>query len=160
MLSKCANATTGLVPDWCNQSGTPVTHGGSGANNGTTYYYDACRTPFRIALDACWNNEPRAVSYLAKLSTFFNGIGASYVSDGYDLSGTQTSKNLGIAAFIGPAGASGMPGKIDPFLRDAYAKVAATGKTGTSSAYNYYNGSWAVLSLMLMTGNFVNLAGL
>ncbi len=153
MLTKCANPTTGLVPDWCQQSGTP-------SSRGMNYSYDACRTPFRIALDACWNNEPRAVSYLANVSAFFANIGGSYISDGYALSGTQTSKYLGVASFIGPAGASAMPGKVDQLLRETYGKVATIGKTGTSSAYNYYNGSWAVLSLMLMTGNFVNLAGL
>jgi endo-1,4-beta-D-glucanase Y len=154
MLNKCANATTGLVPDWCVQSS------GAPSSRGMNYSYDACRTPFRIALDACWNNEARAVSYLAKVSTFFNGIGASYITDGYSLSGTKTSTYLGNAAFIGPAGASAMPGKLDQFLRDAYGKVISIGKTGTSSAYNYYNGSWAVLSAMFMTGNLANLAGL
>jgi hypothetical protein len=153
MLNKCANTTTGLVPDWCVQSS------GAPSSRGMNYSYDACRTPFRIALDACWNNESRAVSYLAKVSAFFNPMSAM-ISDGYSVTGTQTSKNLGIASFNGPAGASAMPGKLDQLLRDTYAKIAAVGRTGTSSAYNYYNGSWAVLSMMLLTGNFVNLAGL
>jgi len=150
VLSKCANTTTGLVPDWCNASSGAV------ARN-TSYGYDAARTPFRIALDACWNNDTRAVSYLTKVGGFFNTLGASNIRDGFSLTGTVTGMYPGIAAFVGPAGVSGMPGKLDTLMRNTYATVTAVVKTGTSSAYNYYNASWGVLSIMLMTGNFVNL---
>jgi endo-1,4-beta-D-glucanase Y len=153
LLNKCANATTGLVPDWCDQSGT--------ANSrGPTYGYDAARTPFRVALDACWNNDSRAVTFLMKLGTFFNA--QSNVLDGYNLDGTTASGNHypGQAAFVGPAGASGMPANIAQLIRNSYGSVIAITKTGTSSAYNYYNASWGVLTEMLMTGNFINLAAL
>jgi hypothetical protein len=30
------------------------------SSRGSRWYYDATRTPFRIAQNACWNNEPRA----------------------------------------------------------------------------------------------------
>jgi endo-1,4-beta-D-glucanase Y len=152
-LNKCANGTTGLVADWCTQSG-------GASNRGMTYSYDAARTPFRVALDACWNNESRAVTFLAKMGTFFNA--QTNVVDGYNLDGTPASgmRYPGQAAFVGPAGAAGMPANLAQLLRNSYASVTAVTKTGTSSAFNYYNGSWGVLSAMLMTGNFVNLAGL
>ena len=54
LLELCAHDTTGLVPDWC-------TTGGSAARN-SRYGYDAARTPWRIAQDACWYNEARAKS--------------------------------------------------------------------------------------------------
>jgi hypothetical protein len=125
-----------------------------------TYGYDAARTPFRIALDACWNSDSRAVTYLAKVSTFFNG--QSTIVDGYNLDGTQSSGNRypGQSAFVGPAGASGMPANVAQLIRNSYGSVIAITKAGTSSAYNYYNASWGVLTEMLMTGNFVNLAAL
>ena len=154
MLNKCANATTGLVPDWCVQSS------GAASSRGANYSYDAARTPFRIALDACWNNEARAVAYLGKVSAFFDGLGAVNIVDGYAPSGTVTGQYPAIAAFVGPAGTSGMPSNKAQLMRDAYSRVAAITKTGTSSAYNYYNGSWGLLSIMLMTGNLVNLAAL
>jgi endo-1,4-beta-D-glucanase Y len=47
ILAKAAHPTTGLVPDWCDASG--------GVQRNSRYSYDACRTPFRIAMDACWN---------------------------------------------------------------------------------------------------------
>jgi endo-1,4-beta-D-glucanase Y len=154
MLNKCANATTGLVPDWCVQSS------GAPSSRGTTYSYDAARTPFRVALDACWNGDSRATALLMKMGTFFNG--QTNVVDGYNLDGTPASgmRYPGQAAFVGPAGAAGMPANLAQLIRNSYASVTAVTKTGTSSAYNYYNGSWGVLTAMLMTGNFVNLTSL
>jgi endo-1,4-beta-D-glucanase Y len=160
MLNKCANASTGLVPDWCVQSsGAPSTSRGA---TGATYGYDAARTPFRIALDACWNADTRAVTYLAKVGAFFNGVTAPSIVDGYNLDGTQAAgmRYPAIAAFVGPAGVSGMPAKLDQLMRSAYGRVIGVTDTGTSSAYNYYNASWGILTEMLMTGNFVNLAAL
>ncbi|HXU00508.1 MAG TPA: glycosyl hydrolase family 8 [Polyangia bacterium] len=150
MLNRCANATTGLVADWCTQQG-----GTSGRSNPPRYYYDAARTPFRIAQDACWNNDSRAVTYLAKVAAFFNGLGPTGIRDGYNLDGTSPGANAGIMVFEGPVGVGMMPSKATyaSFLLQNYTRVAVTSKSGTSSAYNYYNGAWGVLTLMMMTGN-------
>jgi hypothetical protein len=58
-------------------------------------------------------------------------------------------------SFEGPAATSAMPSGTTyaNFMFQLYTRVAVTAKGGTSSAYNYYNGSWGVLTLMLMTGN-------
>lgn len=37
--------------------------------------------------------------------------------------------------------------------RAGHQRTAVVAKAGTSSSYNYYNGSWALMTLMLMTGN-------
>ena len=146
-LNACANPTTGLVPDWCSSSNM--------AARGSRYYYDATRTPFRIAQDACWNNEARAKTYLAKVAAFFNGIGPTQIKDGYNLDGTNPSTNSAVMSFEGPAATSAMPSgtQYANFMLQLYTRVAVTAKGGTSSAYNYYNGSWGVLTLLLMTGN-------
>jgi endo-1,4-beta-D-glucanase Y len=147
-LNACANGTTGLVPDWCTQSGGT-------SSRGSRYYYDATRTPFRIAQDACWNNEPRAVQYLAKVAAFFNGIGPSNIKDGYNTDGTNPGTNGAVMSFEGPAATSAMPSGATyaNFMFQLYTRVGVTVKGGTSSAYNYYNGSWGLMTLMLMTGN-------
>ena len=148
LLNKCANPKTGLVPDWCNADGV--------AQRSSHYSYDACRTPWRIALDACWNAEPRAQTYLARLSAFFGKIGAASIKDGYGLDGTP----LGAAnalAFVGPAGASALPGPASTLTRDAYTRVKAVSRLAAGSGYDYYDASWGVLSLLLMTGNFADL---
>jgi endo-1,4-beta-D-glucanase Y len=148
LLDKCANAKTGLVPDWCNAAGA--------AQRSSHYSYDACRTPWRIAVDACWNGEARAVAYLGRVSAFFGKVGAANIKDGYGLDGTP----LGAAnalAFVGPAGAGALAGPASPLTRDAYTRVKAVSRLAAGSGYDYYNASWGVLSLLLMTGNLADL---
>jgi endo-1,4-beta-D-glucanase Y len=136
------NASNGLVPDWCTSTGTPE----------GTYTYDACRTPFRIALDACLFNEPRAVSYLGKTSSFFSGVGAANIKDGYALTGTPSGTSLKLA-FLGPAAVGSMTqSSPSQLLNDGYRGMA----TLTPVENTYYNAAWGVLSLLMMTGNFLD----
>jgi endo-1,4-beta-D-glucanase Y len=143
ILGMVANATTGLVPDW------------SAGRTAPNYTYDATRTPYRIALDACWSGDPRAISFSEKISAFFMGVGVANIVDGYQLNGTPSGmyKN---STFIGPAGASGMPANRTQLVADAYARVASDARAAST---NYYDRSWALFTVLLMTGNFVNLAG-
>ena len=141
-LSAAANTTTGLVPDW------------STGSRGRTYTYDAARTPFRIALDACWHGEARASAYAQKVGAFFAGVGVASIKDGYTLDGQATGQYSN-STFIGPAGVAGMAANQTKLVMDAYTKVATDSTDGTES---YYNLSWALFSTLMMTGNFVNLA--
>jgi len=148
-----ANSSNGLVPAWCHSEGPP---NGACPTGATNYQYDSCRTPFRIALDWCWFGETRAQAYLAKTSAFFSGIGVANIADGYALSGTPQPANPGksSAAFVGPAGAGAMSdATYQSFVDGAYSAVA----TRTLLAGGqYYEESWTVMSLLMMTGNFLN----
>ena len=75
-----------------------------------TYAYDACRTPWRIAMDYCFNGEARAKTYLDKIGPFFNGMGAANIGDKYNTTGGAPVSNNHNMAFIGPAGVAGMAG--------------------------------------------------
>ena len=142
ILAMVQNTTNGLVPDW---SAGPATN--------TSYGYDATRTPYRVALDACWSNDPRAKAFSQKIGGFFAGIGAANIVDGYSVTtGMPTSTNKN-STFVGPAGAAGMAANQPQLVADAYARVAADAKAANES---YYNRSWALFTVMLMTGNFVN----
>ncbi len=155
------NASNGLVPGWCDDS----TPGQCPAASGQpfTYQYDACRTPFRIGLDWCWNGEGRAQSYLAKINSFFGGIGAANIVDGYALNGTPqpatSAPNGGGAVplsdpFVGPAAVGAMSGSAyRSLLNDGYGLLA---KSHPYAGGEYYASSWRVLSLLMMTGNFVD----
>jgi endo-1,4-beta-D-glucanase Y len=148
LLGKCANAKTGLVPDWCNGDGAP--------QRNSHYSYDACRTPWRIAVDACWNAEPRAQAFLTRESAFFQKVGAANIKDGYGLDGTPLGA-ANVLAFVGPAGAGALPGPASTLTRDAYTRVKAVSRLAAGSGYDYYDASWGLLTLMLMTGNFADL---
>jgi endo-1,4-beta-D-glucanase Y len=148
------NATNGLVPAWSTPAGVPQSPNGVLPTN---FQLDSCRTPFRLGQDYCWNNEPRAKSYLAKISAFYQQIGASHIVNGYNLDGTPNPTNSTVnqsAAFVGPAGVGAMSDPMFAMLRDqAYAGVATLGELDGST---YYTESWTALSLVMMNGGYWN----
>jgi endo-1,4-beta-D-glucanase Y len=151
------NRENGLVPAWCDASGTPV-EAFPGAM--TNYQYDSARLPFRLGQDWAYHQEPRARSYLARISSFFANIGADHIVDGYTLSGEPApdpraqTPNPGSAVFVGSAAVGAMhDARYRTFVDAAYRRV----NTGELLARSrYYNQCWTVLSLLMMSGNFVN----
>jgi endo-1,4-beta-D-glucanase Y len=149
ILANTAGAN-GLVPDWTTNAS--VVNTGflmNGMFDNSTYGYDAARTPWRIAMDWCFNGEPRAHAYLMKVGAFFNGVGATNIGDGYALNGSQKTNNKNMA-FIGPAGVSGMAGF--PALLDGAFNYGASGQGDQS----YYPSSLRMISMLMMSGNFVD----
>ncbi len=150
LTSANGNATNGLVPAWTNDSAVP-TPAFPGAP--TNYQYDAVRTPFRIGMDYCDFGEPRAKAYLAKVATFFSGIGAANIVDGYELNGTPKAENPSSqsALFVGAAGVAAMSDvTYKSFLNDTYGLL--TTKEMLPPSY-YFNLSWDVFSQLMMSGN-------
>lgn len=153
------NAANGLVPGWCNDAnGAPCT---AASGEPFNYQYDACRTPFRIGLDWCWNGETRAKSYLAQISSFFLGVGAKNIVDGYALSGapqaatTLSDGGVPLAApFVGPAGVGAMSSSAYQQLLDDSYGLVATDQLFVGG--EYYASSWTVMSLLMMTGSFLD----
>ena len=79
-----------LVPDWSNPDGS---------DNGSQYWYDACRAPWRVSVDYAWTGDTRAKTFMQNVSTWVlaNGglpkaaqqqnsafIGAFVLASGYD----------------------------------------------------------------------------
>jgi endo-1,4-beta-D-glucanase Y len=141
-----AGPSNGLVP---NSSDT----GNLTATNGT-YGYNACRWPWRIAMDYCFNGEPRAKAFLDKMGPFFNGIGGGNVVDGYNVTtgappGNAVNHNM---AFIGPAGIVGMAG-WQTLLDGAF----AFGANGAGDS-QYFTNSLRVVTMLMMSGNLLDYA--
>jgi hypothetical protein len=148
------NTQNGLVPAWSTPAGVPMTP--PGTSMPLYHQLDSCRTPFRLGEDFCWNAEPRALTYLQKITGFYSGVGAANLVDGYDLDGTPhpqfvTAGGPRAASFVGPAGVGAMAtGTTYTQLRDdAYAGVATLTQLAGST---YYQESWTALSLQMMTG--------
>jgi len=135
------SGNNGLVPDTTNEQYALLGN----------YGYDACRTPWRIAMDYCFNNEPRAKTYLMKIGPFFSGVGAANIGDGYAPSGSQTSGNKNMA-FIGPAGVAGMAGYQT--LLDGAFNFGANNPGGGNAAY--FPQSLRVVTMLMMSGNFLD----
>jgi len=146
------NQSNGLVPAWSTPAGVPM--GRPGTSDPTYHQLDSCRTPFRLAQDYCWNNEPMAADYLKKISAFYQTKGAYNLVDGYNLDGSEHPGSASVgnqaAAFVGPAAVGAMSSPDFAMLRDqGYADVATDMLFAGSQ---YYQESWTVLSLIMMTG--------
>jgi endo-1,4-beta-D-glucanase Y len=151
------NADNGLVPAWCDASGTPVE---AFAGAMTNYQTDSARLPFRLGQDWAYHQEPRAHAYLAKVSAFFAGIGAERIGDGYTLAGEPApdprtaQPNPGSAVFVGCAAVGAQHDATHQAFVDAAYQRVRTGKLLARS--RYYNHCWTVLSLLMLTGNLVS----
>jgi endo-1,4-beta-D-glucanase Y len=163
--SSNGNADNGLVPAWSDLSGKPNAgaFGATGGTAPTNYQYDSCRVPFRIGLDYCWTGESNAQAYVAKSSKFFATTvgGATKIVDGYALNGDPQAQyqkdakaQIQSAAFVGPAGVGAMSSSTyQSFVNDAYGVLI---KGDAIVGGTYYDESWMVLSLLMMTANFLD----
>jgi endo-1,4-beta-D-glucanase Y len=161
-----ATGNLGLVPNWTNSNGSGVNGPGNDATVDPHFGYDACRTPFRIALDYCENGEPRAKAYLDKIVAFFAAQQAT-LRDGYTVTGADPSGTLGDygagMSIFGPGAVAAMGSTAagqNTFLRYAQ-EILEQGTTGSTmprpGVFTYYHGSWGVLALLTTSGNFWNM---
>lgn len=149
ILRKAAHPRTGLVPDWCRADGSPA----QGREGNYYYYWDAARTPWRIALDYLWYGSEEAKAFCAKIAQFADSIGAPNLANGYYLDG-KPMRNDATSVFIGAFGIAGMAAgpAYQQFCDTAYRLNVAT---VPPMERNYYNWSLRTLTLLVQTGNFL-----
>jgi len=150
VLFKSMNKTTGLVPDWCKADGsTPAAGVSWSKDNGTTYNYDAARTPWRIGLDVLWFGDNRGHEYCNTIASFIKKTGISSVKDSYHLNGEPKGSNHS-STFIGPfgVGVMGSNASYQTTLDDCY------NENVKKKNNNYFNDTLRVLTLMAQCGVF------
>lgn len=152
ILNNGAHATTGLVPDWQSYDGDPGGDPPSGRDD--WYHYDACRTPWRMALDYIWNGNSTANTWCDKISAFANGIGASSIVDGYELDGDpHQDAQYNNSPFVGGFAVGGMC--YSQTMVDNFASRLLY-LDGVGWDDQYYNLSLRCLYSLVLTGNFWN----
>jgi endoglucanase len=132
LLAALQAAQSGLVPDWSNATGTPSSTGNEGK-----YGPDASRTPWRVATDYAWFNEPKA-------ATFLNNL-ASYV----DANGGVARLFVPNSAFRGGLAMSALPAaatKAQEYT-DAWLQTAVDDNT-------YFPGTLRPLYMLLLANKF------
>lgn len=157
---KNGNVDNGLVSAWSNAKGEPVI---AFPGAPTHYQTDSARMPFRIGQHYCWTGDQRAKRYLDKVNRFFTGIGATRLTDGYDLNGTprpeaapaMTSRSAVVVA--GAAVAAMADGAHPEFVDTSYDLVKSLELTVRST---YYQLSWSAMSMAFMTGNYFDLTSI
>jgi endo-1,4-beta-D-glucanase Y len=143
ILNAAAHPKTGLVPDWQSVSGIP-----GGKSDRTPYFrYDACRVPWRIALDYLWNGNPHAKEWCTKVSGWANTIGPANIKDGYNLDGTENSQGYHNSAFVGGFAVAAMCNS------QAAADTFGT-EMGRLDDTHWFSLSTRSLYLLSITGNF------
>ncbi len=167
-----ADAGTGLFPDWCDTS--------SGACVRTTlcsemgpqsfnFYYDAVRVPWRMAMAYSWFQDTKALTIADQIATFFNSkFYADNIYDGYTITGGPWAASLadpGSTAnggvdhspvFYAMIAASTLPYGDSAYASDFCTKVISSW-TDPGSTYHYFGNTLRLLSLLYLSGAFINL---
>ncbi|MDR0304249.1 MAG: hypothetical protein LBH98_05720 [Chitinispirillales bacterium] len=153
LLAQCSNQTTGLIPDFV--TGSPAKPDPNAIEeNGDKYSYNACRDPWRLALDYAHHGTESAKNQINKISAWLRGSNGAKgdpnnIKAGYNLNGSAF-ENYEDIIFTAPF-ASGMI--ADPanqnFLNSTYNKIRSV---------NNYNDEYAtalqLLSVLLISGNW------
>lgn len=142
----------GLVPAWCLEDGSPVAPFPGAPLH---HQYDSARTPYRLGQDLLWHGDARAGAYLEVAIPFLASKGVHGIVDGYLLDGSECPDPdsrfpARSAVFTGCAAVGALTAPaFAPFVTETAAALA-TGTWTTRSLY--YNLSWSVLCLAMMSG--------
>ncbi len=117
-----------LVPDWS---------GPDGSDNGSEYSYDACRAPFRVAVDYGWSGDTRAKTFMQNIS--------SWVDENGGLPNAAQARN---SAFVG---AFALAGGYEQGKFDGYMNAWRSAKLNDAP---YFQGTLRVLYLLVAAGKF------
>ena len=132
LLDQYQTAMNALVPEWGFSDGTVESN---------TYDYNACRTPWRIAMDFMWYCTPEAKTVLEKFSKFVDGKG-----------GVTKTGYANNSAFVGGFADSGVAisqAKIDAYVKDW---MGAAGMDDQP----YFQGTLRPLYLLVAGGQFLS----
>lgn len=117
-----------LVPDWSGPDGSDI---------GSKYWYDACRTPWRVAVDYAWTGDTRAKTFLQNMSSWLDKNG-----------GLPQAAQQQNSAFVGAYALTGVyeQGKFDGYM--SHWLAASLDDTP------YYQGTLRLLYLLFAAGKF------
>jgi endo-1,4-beta-D-glucanase Y len=169
------SGSNGLIPAWCGNSCTIAAS--NGGSNDFDYQYDSHRIPMRIGLDYCFNGTAEAKIYADLTTKFFAGLGKAglgigQIADMYAPTGSRVgSTSANSASVLGTAAVGAMATGEQTFLNDAYQTVFDLATRGTMAprlyqdptpspnpqpTYSYYNATVGMLTLLILTGNFMH----
>lgn len=150
-----------LVPNWSQYNGQIQRVPWHGETS-DYFGWDGGRFAWRIAVDNYWYGDSRADATLNKIGGFFSSVGMGSVGSEYRLNGTAV--NAYRTPYFLSMAASAIWGATEPIptnCGDASGNLISTPQQAYDtilniSPENYYNDSWRLLTMMLMTGYFAN----
>ncbi len=147
----------GLFPDWCRVDAAGRIAPAPGRD--TLFGWEAVRVPFRVALDALWFKEPRAVALLKdKFLPFFKGRWQAQgrLAAVYNFDGSPAVDYESPVLYAGVLAGALAAGDRD-FARQMALKILSFYREDGPRAYfeapdHYYANNWAWLGLALYAG--------
>ena len=148
----------GLVPDFiCHTDKSPVPAKAKylESKHDGAYSYNACRVPFRVALDFLVSGEPKSREALAKLNQWIQqktGGDPAKIAAGYTLSGKEIDKENQMC-FVAPFAVSAMVSTDNQAWLDS---LSAFVIHSTKDDSTYYDSTIKLLCLVALSGNWWN----
>jgi endo-1,4-beta-D-glucanase Y len=147
---------TGLLPDFVTNTTTsprPAAGEVLESPNDGSYWWNACRDPWRIGQDAVTSGDSRSTAAVRKLNTWIKqaaGGNPNNIGTGYRLSGAKI-ENDSAPAFWAPFTVAAMADPASQAWLDAlWTKLAATG-VGTDG---YFSASIQLQVMIVASGNY------
>jgi endo-1,4-beta-D-glucanase Y len=152
-----ASSCAGFVSNWNTYDAAPQEVPWQGTSS-RYWGWDAARFAWRLAVDAYWYNDARALESLQPIADFFGSVGMNNIRAEYRLNGSpvnsysdvffQVHAGAAIWAVDSPApsncGQAG--GTVRSDADDAYRYILNNDRN------TYYSDSWRLLGLMLLNG--------
>jgi endo-1,4-beta-D-glucanase Y len=149
-------ASTGLLPDFVvTTNTTPKPAPGEvleGPNDGK-YYWNSCRTPWRIGADAVTGGSSASQTSARKLNTWIKsktGGNPNSIADGYSLGGTAIDSGND-ACFVAPFAVAAMTDPGSQAWLDALWSHMVNTSFGSTE---YYNASVQLQVMIVASGNY------
>ncbi len=149
--------TTGLLPDFVHRldsSPAPApTHYLESVFDGH-YYWNACRTPWRIGLDYLLHGDPRSREASRKITTWVRvrtGDSAAAIRAGYRLNGNPIVTGYGSMAFTAPFAVAAMTdSSFQPWLNSLWDEMVHA----EFNDEEYYANTLRLLAMITVSGNW------
>ncbi|MDT8898478.1 glycosyl hydrolase family 8 [Thermanaerothrix sp. 4228-RoL] len=143
---KAAHPQTGLMPDYANFDGSPVSD-----PEHENFRFDAWRTLANVAVDYAWFGvDPWQIEQSNRVLDFLTSHGIHTFPNQYTLDGIPLSSehSTGLVAMAAVAGMIANPQKGEPFIEALWNADIPTGK------WRYYDGMLYLLALLHVSGSF------
>ncbi len=169
VLKKVPQYNKGQAPNWCSRNGSHASKGIG--ENQMDMGYDGVRTPWRIAMDALWFDDPRAIEFCQNskntLTAYDEGVNEVFIqmslynSAGQRYSDDIQSTTCGTAAIWLSAvlGSKDAEYSKPVFQISMLKNIAASNSYfgSEADAYYYYWQSLGMLGFATITGLFPNI---
>jgi len=158
VINTVANSATGLLPDFAiynldDNKFEPATPNFLESENDGDYYYNSCRSPWRIATDYIVYGDTGALAVLTRLNRWIiqkTDNKPSKIRAGYKLDGTQLY-GYDDMAFTAPFGVCAM---VDPQNQEWLDAMWNRIINKSISSEQYFGNSIKMLSIITMSGNW------